>query len=1046
MKRFSGIAFALSVLAFGFGANRAPAGAAPSDPQACGLRPPTAAEQARDAASLVRTTRVRLNRLGLDRVNEHRRKKGLRTLSEQDVPVAPLGAEAVGGDGAGEAVAAGTPSYVDNSSLKYFPPIRSQGSLGSCAQFSAVYYTLTHMTAMARDWDAKNGGDAYRFSPKWTYNMVNGGSDSGSWMTSAYYIAQKHGLATWAEFPYDGNYRAWCLDPAVWRHAIDFRADQTGSVGALDTDLGLQNLKALLANGYVLNYATYISNWVFTTTGNDPSTSADDAFAGKSACGYVASGSAGPHGMTVVGYNDDIWVDINGNKQVDAGEKGALRIANSWGYWRDAGFTWLSYDALKSASAVAGAPSSRQAAFWSKTAYWVTARSSYQPRLLGQFTLNHASRNELTLGLGVGAPTATTPATSWTPTMITAQGGAYAFDGTTVACDGSFVFDFSDLVPAAPAEKRYFLKIQDSGASNPATVKAFKLIDPAGGEVACLDVPKTLAGKTDYVWANYTVDSAAVPPVAAISASPMSGSAPLAVSFDGSASYDPDGSIVSYAWDFGDGATATTAAATTSHAYTSGGTFQARLTVTDNSGRTAASPPATITVIGPPETTATVSVSTADDDYKENSTGTLSKSAGEHFLWTATYSKQAYRFQNVPVPKGATVLEARLEMFAFGDAYVGRALKGTARAESSGNAPAYAGAAYEITNAPKTAASVAIENLPAWTANAHNKVADVASVIQEIVDRPDWASGNALKIFLLDNGSADYRKVKTFNSSAAQAARLVLRWSTAAPNVPPTAAVSANPTTGTTPLAVSFDGRGSSDPDGSIVSYAWDFGDGTVATGERVSHTYQAAGAYTARLTVTDDAGATGSASVVIQAGGSLKEITVSISSGDDDYKENSTGSMAKSASEHDPWTTAYQKQAYRFANVALPKGAIIEEARLEMYAFGASYVARAIKGTARGEASGNAPAYSGAAFEITNAPKTAASVAIENLPAWTADVHNKVADVAPVVQEIVNRADWASGNALKILLLDNGSTDCRKVRTYNNSPAQAARLVIRYR
>ena len=66
------------------------------------------------------------------------------------------------------------------------------------------------------------------------------------------------------------------------------------------------------------------------------------------------------------------------------------------------------------------------------------------------------------------------------------------------------------------------------------------------------------------------------------------------------------------------------------------------------------------------------------------------------------------------------------------------------------------------------------------------------------------------------------------------------------------------------PLAVSFSGTGSSDPDGTIASYAWSFGDGTTGTGATVSKTYSAAGNYTATLTVTDDRGATASASQVI--------------------------------------------------------------------------------------------------------------------------------------------------------------------------------------
>ena len=85
-------------------------------------------------------------------------------------------------------------------------------------------------------------------------------------------------------------------------------------------------------------------------------------------------------------------------------------------------------------------------------------------------------------------------------------------------------------------------------------------------------------------------------------------------------------------------------------------------------------------------------------------------------------------------------------------------------------------------------------------------------------------------------------------------------------NLPPAAVISATPSSGVAPLAVSFNGGGSSDSDGTIVSYAWQFGDGTTAQGLTVSKTYTAAGTYTARLTVADDRGATGTATVSITA------------------------------------------------------------------------------------------------------------------------------------------------------------------------------------
>ncbi|MBN1929995.1 MAG: PKD domain-containing protein [Desulfobacterales bacterium] len=96
-------------------------------------------------------------------------------------------------------------------------------------------------------------------------------------------------------------------------------------------------------------------------------------------------------------------------------------------------------------------------------------------------------------------------------------------------------------------------------------------------------------------------------------------------------------------------------------------------------------------------------------------------------------------------------------------------------------------------------------------------------------------------------------------------------------NLLPEVSIAASTLQGPAPLAVSFVAD-ASDPDGSIESYIWDFGDGTADSGTEVNHTFTAIGTYLVTLTVTDNDGGRATAQVVISTVNLLPNVSIAAS------------------------------------------------------------------------------------------------------------------------------------------------------------------------
>ena len=574
-------------------------------------------EEARIRKSFNRVTNVRLNAFGLQRVNAHLQQQrrpllpsALAITSGQeiestadDIVSSPASTGILNYNAASvsDLVGASLPLSADNSLLQWFPPIRDQGLLGSCVAFAAGYYQLSYMIAREKNIAINNADNSTKYSPKFIYNMINGGADGGSYAVHAYILMLQHGAPVWSLVPYDSSYLPWVTDAATWREALKARANTAVYVDNVGTNEGMLLVKKLLNNGYVLTGGTYAYSWVMTTVRDNPATTDDNSYIGQEAISWQ-NGQDGGHFITIVGYNDNLWIDVNGNSTLDANELGAFKIANSWGTsWGNSGFVWVSYDALRPITQVSGGPSSgRQPMFTGQQIFAMTVRSggTYVPKLVGKFTLNHAKRQQIEVALAIAdAGAAYSTRTEWYPGALYYQGGDYAFNGTTTAMSGDFLFDFTDLLPATTTSKDYYLVLVDNTSASPLQVSSFALLNPESMAVlsSATGLPLSIDNNSNYSKITYTFAGTNTPPIARGTALPSSGEPPLVVDFVGTDSYDPDGNIASYDWDFGDGSAHATNPIV-QHTYAALGNYVARLKVTDNNGAQTTSAAIPVTV------------------------------------------------------------------------------------------------------------------------------------------------------------------------------------------------------------------------------------------------------------------------------------------------------------------------------------------------------------------------------------------------------------------------------------------------------------------
>ena len=356
------------------------------------------------------------------------------------------------------------------------------------------------------------------------------------------------------------------------------------------------------------------------------------------------------------------------------------------------------------------------------------------------------------------------------------------------------------------------------------------------------------------------------PPVADLQATPTSGDVSLTVDFDGSASYDPDGSIWRCDYDFNNDGIwdAYDSADTVSWTYTTAGNYDAKLRVTDNVGAQATDIASiTVNIVGNDSPIADLQASPTSGDaplmVDFDATGSYDPDGTvKHYdydfdsdgIWDAYDSADAVSHRYV----APGIYDAKLRVTDDEGAQAIDIVTITVSMEDNESPIADLQATPTSGDAPLMVDFDAI--------GSHDPDGSVKHYDYDFDNDGIWDaydSADAVSHRYVAPGIYD-AKLRVTDDDGAQATDMVAITVNAVGNDSPIADLQATPTSGDAPLMVDFDASGSYDPDGYIKHYDYDFDNDGIwdayDSGDTVSWTYLSAGIYGAKLRVTDDAGA----------------------------------------------------------------------------------------------------------------------------------------------------------------------------------------------
>ena len=391
------------------------------------------------------------------------------------------------------------PSFVDNSTSKYFPAVGDQCSVGSCTCWAEVYYAFTFQNCKAKNVPA-TGNNV--MSPAFVHNQIK--SNRGTIYPDVLKVLKYEGTpskntADFEDYYNNNECKSWFPEESIWNEAGQNRLTSYTNLDHPDiisspTDSDLNDIKRYLSEGRLVTYTCDIGGWCYETLKNG------SAHSGESIVTHAVDSDSG-HRMAIVGYDDNVYFDINGNGTIQTAERGAFKIVNSWGTdYENNGFCWVSYDAINETSQAGVSSYKREVAMDEFAVQYVQSNGLQSSDMKLVMTLNTAARNEARVNIKAVDSSNVTRQMDFTA-FSNSNVMKYALDGSSIATDGTVTFDLknvvNDLTPDTIGNYSWYITVRDTVSnSNVLKVKEAKITVKGNEYARVTDAGESINGNS----------------------------------------------------------------------------------------------------------------------------------------------------------------------------------------------------------------------------------------------------------------------------------------------------------------------------------------------------------------------------------------------------------------------------------------------------------------------------------------------------------------------------------------------------------------------